>query len=174
MISSSTNTEHMVPRYGVCKHASGLAADQQAAVWETRIDSENLLSGSKSSNKIDITLRTHLEGFSEDNANTSLSAPEVSSSSSSSSVVGLEDFNTSRSGWNTNSTESVKMRKHKSPVQIERARERQRLARRAKRAAKLYHSSEDHTALDHNKLSENNKELQEARLQFEKETDDNL
>ena len=155
----SKNTEHMILCYGACKHANRLAADQQAAVWERRMDGEKLLSESKSSNRINIAVRAHLEGFSEDNANTSLSAPQVSSSSSSSSsVMGPEDGNTSRSEWTTYSTESVKMRKHKSPVQMERARERQRLARRAKRAAKALRRRENFTILDINGFSENTEE----------------
>ena len=154
----SKNTEHMILCYGACKHANGLAADQQATVWERRTDGEKLLSEFKLSNKIDTAVRAHLEGFSEDNANTSLSAPQVSSSSSS-SVVGLEDGNISRSGWTTDSTESVKMRKHKSPVQMERARERQRLARRAKRAAKALHRRENFTVLDINGISEDTEQI---------------
>ena len=154
--------------YGACKHANVLAADQQAAVWERRMDGENLLSKLNSSNKIDIAVSTHLEGFSEDNANASLSAPRVSSSSSSSSVVGLEDGNTSRSGWTTHSTESFELRKHKSPVQMERARERQRLARRAKRAAKALRRRENFTILENTAVSENTEEsVQDGKSQEE-------
>ena len=162
----SKNIEHVAPCYGACKHANGLAADQQAAVWGRRMDGENLLSELNSSNKIDTAVRTHLEGFSEDNANTNLSAPQISSSSSSSSAVGLKDGNTSRCGRTTYSTESLKMQKQKSPVQMERARERQRLARRAKRAAKALRHRESFTILDNIGISENTEEsIQDGKSQ---------
>lgn len=76
---------------------------------------------------------------------------EVSSSDSTSAVYD----SVSRSGCTNTNTESVKMRKQKSPKYFEGARDRQRLARRTKRAAKAHRTSKDHTVLDDETTSEN-------------------
>lgn len=79
-----------------------------------------------------------------------LPAPEISSDR----TTGLVGSDILRSGVNALTTESVKRRKQKSPEQIERARDRQRLARRAKWAAKALRIDKDYTLLDSDTLSE--------------------
>ena len=67
---------------------------------------------------------------------------------SSSSETGSLGRSISHSGCDTATVESVEKRKQKTPDQIEHARERQRLARRAKRAAKAPRTGKDHALLD--------------------------
>ncbi|KAM0794079.1 hypothetical protein BDR22DRAFT_978017 [Usnea florida] len=161
----STNTAQVVPRYPVFRHAGGLAADQRAAIWWRRASGEHLLPALSSSNKMDVAVRTHLERCSNANIDTSSSALEASCSSKS-NVTGLEYSNSSQPGPNTNSTESVKKSQHKSPARIERKRERQRLARRAKRAAKALHRGQKFSILDNIGASENTEEsVQEGKSQ---------
>ena len=147
-------TDHSSPSYCNSRNATS-ETDHRIAVQGRRVDEEHMKRDLKTSNERDIAARTQRETPCEGFADTGLPAPEVSSST----TLGPMDHSASRSGCNAAATEPGKRRKQKSPEQVERARDRQRLARRAKRAAKACRSGEDHTASNENVICENSEEI---------------
>ena len=152
----NASTTHMVPRYSVSENSSNQANRWSVMQWR-RASREPLLPDVKAGNDTAITARTYLEVPREGHTNTDISASEISSSSSS-STTRLVGNSASGSGNSTNLAKSAETRKTKSPKHLERARERQKLARQAKRAAKTIRPSEGYTELDNDGIPENPEE----------------
>ena len=133
---------------------AGNEANQWGAVRGRSANQDPVSPGIRLSDRPEISRGNQRERLCEGCTNTDLPAAKICSSNSAGSV----GDSVSRSQCTTTTTDSVKKRKPKSAEQIERARDRRRLARRAKRAAKAHHTTKDPTALDDDVASDNSGE----------------
>ena len=161
---SSTCIDKSVFGYGLPRHAGG-DVNQRIATRGSRGITEHISPDQEPKDMSGIATSTLREEQSENNPDIRLPAPVGSSSS----IIGLTDEFVPLSGYDPATSDAGKIRKKKSPKQIERARDRQRLARREKRAAKALHSDQDHKVLDGGMISEGSGEVQRNDTSKEKD-----